>query len=283
MKIRRKLDVCVISDVHLGTFGCHAKELNEYLKSIKPKVLVLNGDVIDIWNFRKRYFPKDHIKVLRTILKMAQTGTKVYYITGNHDEALRRFTDFKLGNIHLRNKLVMDFDGKKGWIFHGDVFDMSIQQAKFIAKLGGWGYDLLILINRFVNNVLEKLGREKYSLSKKIKDSVKKAVKFITDFEDTAAELAIDKGYDYVICGHIHQPQMREVTNDKGTTMYLNSGDWVENLTSLEYLQGQWRIYSPPPFEKLSDVVEEDDYREITPEELMAELTEQSIFDNDED
>jgi UDP-2,3-diacylglucosamine pyrophosphatase LpxH len=232
MRVKRKLELCVLSDLHLGTYGCHARDLNAYLKSIHPDVLVLNGDIIDIWNFRKRYFPKEHIKVIRSILKMAASGTKVYYITGNHDESLRRFSGFKLGNIDLRDKLVLKIGEQRAWFFHGDVFDRSIQGAKFIAKLGGWGYDLLILLNRFLNNIISSLGRERYSLSKRIKSGVKKAVSFISDFEQVAADLAIDKGYDYVVCGHIHQPQMRTVENDKGSTIYLNSGDWVESLTA---------------------------------------------------
>lgn len=281
MHIRRKVEVCVISDVHLGTYGCHAKELNAYLRSIQPKALVLNGDIIDIWNFRKRYFPKQHLKVLRSLLKLAQEGTKVYYITGNHDEALRRFVNFKLGNISLRNKVVLDFDGRKGWIFHGDVFDRSIQQAKVIAKLGGWGYDALILINRALNWGLERLGREKYSLSKKVKDGVKKAVKFITDFEQVAGELAIEKGYDYVICGHIHQPQMRTISTSKGETLYLNSGDWVESLSALEYSSGEWTLYIHPSKNDPMADVSDDDVRDRSAEELFAELTLHTTEDED--
>ena len=272
---KRKLDICVMSDLHLGTFGCHAKELNEYLKSIEPKRLVLNGDIIDIWNFRKRYFPKSHLKVARTFLKMAANGVQVDYLTGNHDEALRRFVGFDLGNIKVANKLIIEQEGKKTWIFHGDVFDISIQQAKFIAKLGGWGYDLLIWINRTVNLYLEKRGKEKYSLSKKIKDSVKKAVKFIADFENVAAELAIEKGYHSVICGHIHQPQIRKVKNSKGTTVYMNSGDWVENLSALEHSNGKWSLYTYP-IGKLDaeNSKEEDDIIEFTPEELLEDIVE---------
>lgn len=236
-------EVVVISDVHLGTIGCHAAELLDYLESIKPRILVLNGDIIDIWNFRKRYFPKDHLRVLQRIMKMASKGVKVYYLTGNHDELLRRFTDYAAGGIHLKNKLVLDLDGKKAWIFHGDVFDVSIQSAKWLAKLGGWGYDLLIYSNRIMNLFLDKIGRERFSLSQKIKASVKKAVKYINDFENTASELAIDKGYDFVVCGHIHQPQIRNVESKKGSTLYLNSGDWIENLSALEYVNGEWSIY----------------------------------------
>ena len=269
---KRPLDVCVISDVHLGTFGCHSRELNEYLKSIDPKTIVLNGDIIDIWNFRKNYFPKSHIKVIRTLLKLAANGTEIHYITGNHDEALRRFSGFEMGNIQLENKLVLELNGKKNWFFHGDVFDVSIQQAKFIAKLGGWGYDLLIWINRLINIYLEKRGKEKYSLSKRIKDSVKKAVKFINDFENVAAELAIENGYDYVICGHIHQPQIRSVKNSKGQTIYMNSGDWVENLSALEYSNGKWSLYSHPS--TMPDDDDDDDSFDLTisPDSILKHI-----------
>ncbi len=241
---KRKVELVVISDVHLGTFGSHAKELYNYLSSIKPKTLVLNGDIIDVWQFRKSYFPKAHLKVIQKIISFASKGTKVYYITGNHDEMLRKFSDMNLGNFALVDKLVLDLDDKKAWIFHGDVFDASVQHSKWIAKLGGLGYDYLILSNRFVNWCLSKIGREPYSFSKKIKASVKKAVKHISDFEATATELAIEKKYDYVICGHIHEPKMIHKETKNGTTLYLNSGDWVENLTALEYNKKRWKLYN---------------------------------------
>ena len=240
---KRKLELVVISDVHLGTYGSHAKELFYYLNSIKPKTLVLNGDIIDIWQFRKSYFPKSHLKVIKKIIDLASKGTKVYYITGNHDEFLRKFSDTSIGNFSVVDKLVLELDYKKAWIFHGDVFDASVQHSKWIAKLGGIGYDYLILTNRFVNWCLKKMGKEPYSFSKKIKASVKKAVKHISDFENTATELAIEKGYNYVICGHIHEPKMIRKETKNGDTMYLNSGDWVENLTALEYNNKKWKLY----------------------------------------
>jgi UDP-2,3-diacylglucosamine pyrophosphatase LpxH len=267
-------EVVVISDVHLGTIGCHATELLAYLDSINPRTLVLNGDIIDIWNFRKRYFPKEHLRVLQKIMNMASQGVKVYYITGNHDELLRRFTDYSAGGIHLKNKLILNLDGQKAWIFHGDVFDVSIQNAKWLAKLGGWGYDVLIYVNRIINQFLDKMGKERFSLSKKIKNSVKEAVKYINDFENTASELAIDKGYDYVICGHIHQPQMREVVNRKGKTMYLNSGDWIENLSALEYANGKWRIYNHPLAKKgvVKVPLTMEEWPELTSEWLLSRM-----------
>ena len=240
---KRKVELVVISDVHLGTFGSHAKELYNYLSTIKPKILVLNGDIIDVWQFRKSYFPKAHLKVIQKIISFASKGTKVYYITGNHDEMLRKFSDMNLGNFSLVDKLVLDLDDKKAWIFHGDVFDASVQHSKWIAKLGGLGYDYLILLNRFVNWCLLKIGKEPYSFSKKIKASVKKAVKHISDFEKTATELAIEKKYDYVICGHIHEPKMIQKETKIGSTMYLNSGDWIENLTALEYNKKRWKLF----------------------------------------
>lgn len=269
---RRKIDVVVISDVHLGTFGCRAKELYQYLKSIQPKTLVLNGDIIDIWQFRKSYFPKSHLKVLKQIISMASKGTQVHYLTGNHDEMLRKFSDATFGNIHLQDKLVMTLGDKKAWIFHGDIFDASIQSAKWLAKLGGWGYDLLITINSVSNWCLEKMGRERYSFSKMIKNGVKKAVKYITDFEDTAAELAIDQGFDFVICGHIHQPQMRKINMKSGSCMYLNSGDWIENLTALEFNKGKWELYHYTD-EHDQEEQDEDDLNDLNIQRLIKKVT----------
>ena len=175
---------------------------------------------------------------------MSNLGTRVIYITGNHDEALRKYSDFILGNFELVDKLILDLDGKTTWIFHGDVFDSSTKgYAKIVAKLGGKGYDLLILLNSFVNWVLVSFGREKRSFSKAIKNSVKKAVSFVSNFETTAAEIAIEKKYSYVVCGHIHMPQKKTVTTKNGKVLYLNSGDWVENLTALEYKKEKWTIY----------------------------------------
>ena len=202
---KRKVELVVISDVHLGTFGCHAKELLLYLNSIDPRRLILNGDIIDIWQFRKRYFPKSHLEVIKKIIDLSANGTEVIYITGNHDD---------------------------------------------------------ILINRFLNWWLLKMKKEKFSLSKKIKNGVKKAVKHINDFEQIASDLAIEKNYKYVVCGHIHQPQIVRKVNRNGTCLYLNSGDWVENLTSLEYNQKRWKLYQ---FHK-------DDYDTINTSEVEKNI-----------
>ncbi len=241
---RRPVDVVVMSDLHLGTYGCHAKEIVNYLKSVSPQILILNGDVIDGWQFSKRYFPVSHMQVIKEIMSLLSNGTRVIYITGNHDEMMRRYSDIQIGNFQLTDKLVMEINGKMTWIFHGDVFDATTKGgAKLLAKMGGHGYDLLILMNSFINWWLRIFGRERMSFSKKVKNSVKKAVSWISDFEQTAAELAIEKKYDYVICGHIHQPQKRVIETKNGKVTYLNSGDWIENLTCLEYKQNEWTIF----------------------------------------
>ncbi|MBD1427396.1 UDP-2,3-diacylglucosamine diphosphatase [Sphingobacterium arenae] len=242
--MKRNVELVVISDVHLGTYGCRSKELLRYLNSINPQKLILNGDIIDIWQFRKSYFPESHLRVLKHILDLAYKGCDVVYITGNHDEMLRKFGKMQFGRIELTNRKLLNIDNKKVWFFHGDVFDASIQHTKWLAKLGGWGYDRLIQLNNIINWGLVKLGYEKYSLSKRIKNSVKKAIRFISDFEETASHLAIENGYDYVVCGHIHQPQIRQVETKKGVCTYMNSGDWIENLTALEYHQGRWNLFN---------------------------------------
>ena len=241
---KRPVDVVVLSDVHLGTYGCRAKELVNYLKSITPNILILNGDIIDCWQFSKRYFPPAHIMVLKEILQFITNGTRVFYITGNHDEMMRKYTDTRIGNFTLTDKLVLEIDNKMTWIFHGDVFDNTTKGgAKFLAKLGSSGYQGLIRFNRFINFILKLFGRERVSISKRVMAGVNKAVSKINDFELIAAELAIEKKYDYVICGHIHQPQKKVVETKDGKVTYLNSGDWVEHLTALEYQHGEWTIF----------------------------------------
>jgi UDP-2,3-diacylglucosamine pyrophosphatase LpxH len=241
---KRPVDVVVISDVHLGTYGCRAKELVNYLKSITPNILILNGDIIDGWQFTKRYFPVAHMMVIKEIIQFITAGTRVFYITGNHDEMMRRYTDIQMGNFALTDKLVLEIDNKMTWIFHGDVFDNTTKgSAKILAKLGSSGYNLLIRFNRFINFILKSLGRERVSISKRVMAEVNKAVSKINDFELIAAELAIEKKYDYVICGHIHQPQKKIVETKDGKVTYLNSGDWVEHCTALEYHQNEWTIF----------------------------------------
>lgn len=270
MTSKREIDIAVISDVHLGTYGCHAKELLKYLKSIKPKMIILNGDIIDIWQFSKRYWPETHMKVVRKLMKFVVEGVPVYYLTGNHDELLRKFADMNLGTFHIQNKLVLELDGERAWFFHGDIFDVTMQHSKWLAKLGAVGYDSLILINSFVNWFLVSVGREKMSFSKRIKSQFKDAVRFINGFENTAAELAAENGYQFVVCGHIHQPEMREILTENGKVTYLNSGDWVENLTALEYYDQSWKIFKYDQKDFQKDDVEEGELSDS--EDLRSKL-----------
>lgn len=271
---KRKIELVVISDVHLGTYGCQAKELLKYLKSIEPKRVILNGDIIDIWQFKKSYWPKPHMKILKHLIGWITDGVEVYYITGNHDEMLRKFVDFGMNKFKIVNKVVLKLNGKKAWFFHGDVFDITMQHSKWLTKLGAIGYDMLILLNSVVNRISEFFGKGRISLSKKIKDSVKSAVKYINNFEQTAAEIAIENNYDYVVCGHIHQPKIKSYATNRGGVVYLNSGDWVENLTALEYNSKQWTIYkfNDEHYLDTKNEPEENDITDKTNKEIFNEL-----------
>jgi UDP-2,3-diacylglucosamine pyrophosphatase LpxH len=253
---RRKLDVVVISDVHLGTYGCRAKALESYLKTIQPKTLILNGDIFDMWQFSKRYWPKSHMKVVKRIFTFLSKKTEVIYIPGNHDELVRKFSGMKLGRLSIQNKAVLEFENERVWIFHGDAFDVTMQHSRWLVKLGAIGYDTLILINAALNGILEFFGKSRISFSGRIKASVKKAVSYINSFEETVAQIAIDQGFDTVICGHIHQPSDKIITIGNKSVRYLNSGDWIENLTALEYNNGEWKLQVHPDNEEAS--IEDD-------------------------
>lgn len=270
---KREVDIVVLSDIHLGTYGCHAKELLQYLKSIKPKAVVLNGDIIDIWQFSKRYWPATHMMVIKHLTGLIAKDVPVYLIPGNHDEMLRKFKGFQLGSLKVTNKLSLKIDSSRVWIFHGDVFDVVMQHSRWLAKLGAVGYDTLILINRFVNYFSQKAGRGKISLSKKVKNSVKGAVKFINNFEDTVCNIAAENNYDYVVCGHIHHPEIKEVTTPNGSVTYMNSGDWIENLTALEYNNSKWSLYqyANDPVAQAIDIEKKKQGKESA-KEMMASL-----------
>ncbi len=269
---RRDVDIAIISDTHLGTFGTSARELLNYLRSIQPKLLILNGDIIDIWQFNKYYFPDEHTAILQEIMHFANSGVPTYHTTGNHDDLLRRYTDFSFANIHLVDSLLINIDGKTAWVFHGDAFDHSVGGfAKSIAQFAGRLYDYSIFLNRQLNKLLRRLGLKPVFISKKLKDAVKSSVKKMNDFEQKGIDIGIEKGYDYVICGHVHKPTIKKHSNEKGSTTYLNSGDWLENLTSLEYTSGKWILYK----------YKEEDYperKEVVIEDMtMEELGEKTL------
>jgi UDP-2,3-diacylglucosamine pyrophosphatase LpxH len=239
----RSVDLVVVSDIHLGTYDCHAKELLEYLNGIQPKILILNGDIIDFWAGKKWTWRQTHTLVIKKILEFAISGTMVYYIIGNHDEVLRKLPSIGLGNFHLRDELILELEHQKVWFTHGDIFDLVVLHAKWLSKFGAFWYNLLILFNSVVNGLLSSMGKERISFAKGVKNSVDLAVKYMNDIEQAAAEMASNKGYSHVVCGHIHQPAIKRITIRKTELTYLNSGDWVQNLTALEYHNNKWSIF----------------------------------------
>ena len=277
--MKRLIEVLVISDIHLGTYGCQSKALLNYLKSVDPKIIILNGDIIDIWQFNKRYFPKSHMKIIKYFLNLIQDGKTIYYLTGNHDEMLRKFNGFELKNFKILNKKVINLNGHQAWFFHGDVFDLTMQYSKWLTRLGAIGYDALILINSALNFILSKLGRPRYSLSKKVKNSVKGAVKFINKFEETVVGIAFERKYKFVICGHIHQPAIKKYSIKNKNIIYLNSGDWVENLTSLEYNNKKWTIYQHDNNHYEEELV--NDESDLSAKELFQGMLKEFKIDQD--
>ena len=277
--MKRSIEILVISDIHLGTYGCQSKALLNYLKSVDPKIIILNGDIIDIWQFNKRYFPKSHMKIIKYFLNLIQDGKTIYYLTGNHDEMLRKFNGFELKNFKILNKKVINLNGHQAWFFHGDVFDLTMQYSKWLTRLGAIGYDALILINSALNFILSKLGRPRYSLSKKVKNSVKGAVKFINKFEETVVGIAFERKYKFVVCGHIHQPAIKKHSIKNKNIIYLNSGDWVENLTSLEYHNKKWTIYQHDNNHYEEELV--NDESDLSAKELFQGMLKEFKIDQD--
>ena len=242
-KAVRRLEISVISDVHLATHASKAKKLLRYLKSVHPGTLILNGDFIDSWRFSRNYFPKPQLKVLRHIIKMLESGTRVIYITGNHDEVFRKFNNIRLGNFELVNQATLNLNGNLTWIFHGDIFDLTIHQAKWLAKLGAAAYGLITMLNKAVNLLRAVLGKHEVILYKSFKDRVLKDRKALSKFERTLAHVAMHKKMNTVICGHTHVPVDKVINYDGQSVHYINCGDWVEHCTAAEYSQGAWRLH----------------------------------------
>lgn len=234
-----------ISDIHLGTRGCQADALCSFLKDNTCDNLFLVGDILDGWRLQKRwYFPQSHTNVIRRILTAAKRNTKVYYILGNHDEMLRPFLKFDItfGRIKILNRYdYVGVDGKKYLVIHGDAFDTLMKKnRKWIMHIGDSLYDFMIWFNRHFNKVRGLLGLRYWSLSKWLKSNAKQAVKFINRFEEYLAEYCENKGYDGIICGHIHHAEIKQI----GRITYMNDGDWVESATALlEHTDGTWEIY----------------------------------------
>lgn len=239
----RELEVAVISDIHLATHACHPKKVLKYLKSIQPKTLVLNGDIIDSWRFSRNYFPKPHMKVVRQLIKMMEKGVQVYYITGNHDEFLRKFDKIQIGNLRIINQLVLDLDGHKTWIFHGDLFDLIIHESKWLAKIGAASYGLLSLLNNALQPILRLFGKNETIIYRSIKKRFLREKPEPSVFEKKIGEVAVNQGYDTVICGHTHIPKVKMLNINDKVVKYLNCGDWVESFTAAEYAANEWTLF----------------------------------------
>jgi UDP-2,3-diacylglucosamine pyrophosphatase LpxH len=230
-----------ISDVHLGTTGCQAKRLLQFLRATESETLYLVGDIIDGWQLRRRwYWDQAHNNVVQNVLKKAKKGTNVVFVPGNHDEVVRQFIGLDFGGIRIRDELVhVTVNGKRMLVLHGDRFDGVIACAKWLAYVGDSLYTLALKINQMLNNWRARAGLPYWSLSQYLKLKVKNAVSYITSFEEALAAEAKKKGVDGVICGHIHKPEIRDI----GGITYCNDGDWVESLSALvEEYSGELRL-----------------------------------------
>ena len=239
----RKLEVSVISDIHLATHACKAKKVLKYLKSISPGILVLNGDIIDSWRFSRNYFPKVHLKVIRHLIKMLEKGVHIFYITGNHDEFLRKFNQTQIGNLKIVNQLILELDGQKTWIFHGDIFDHIIHQAKWLAKFGAASYGLLTIINKVVNIGITALGYREIIIYKSLKRRLNRNKNELSKYEQIVCKTAAHRDFQTVICGHTHVPKDKLILQEKESVRYINCGDWLENFTAAEYSAGKWNLF----------------------------------------
>ncbi|GDY11790.1 UDP-2,3-diacylglucosamine hydrolase [Planctomycetota bacterium] len=239
---RRRCRVVVVSDVHLGTAGCRAGELNSYLKSVEPEQLILLGDIVDLWYFRKGAWSESQTKVVRRVLKFATRGIPVHYVTGNHDEALRRFTELCLGELHLIDKMELNLDGKRTWFIHGDAFDLIVGTPRWLAWIGGLSYEGLEWLGGWVNSLRRLFGLPRVSLANVFKRNLPAAARHIAKFEDAVIRSAAERGVDAVVCGHLHVPANREAQYAGKTVRYLNSGDWVDSCSALEYRDGAWHL-----------------------------------------
>lgn len=271
---KRQIEVSVISDLHLATHACKPKKVLEYLKSINPEILVLNGDIIDSWRFSRNYFPKNHLKVVRHFIKMMEKGTQIYYVTGNHDEFLRKFSGTKIGRLEIVNQFVFEHKGMKTWIFHGDIFDNIIHKSKRLAKFGAALYGLLTLVNKLLNTITRQFGGKEVIIYKSLKKNFVREKQAPSKFENELARSAAAQGYETVICGHTHIPKEKMLGADDKQIKYINCGDWVEHCTAAEFYNECWHTYTHMEFE---DDAQSDEYdipaEQIIYQTLLKELT----------
>ena len=230
-----------ISDIHLGTPGCQAQALLDFLRANPSDRLYLVGDIIDGWQLRRQwYWPQAHNDVVQKLLRKARKGTKVVFVPGNHDEFARKYLGHNFGGVDVVDDAIhVTADGRTLWVTHGDYFDGVIQCAKWLAHVGDWAYELTLRFNRHLNTWRARLGLPYWSLSRYLKLKVKRAVSYVSDFEVAVAREARERGVHGVVCGHIHHAEMRTIDG----VLYCNDGDWVESLTALvEHPDGRLEI-----------------------------------------
>jgi hypothetical protein len=231
-----KYNTVIISDLHLGSKASRRDDILDFLDKLSTETLILNGDIIDGWSLQRgSKWTKKDTKIIRKLLKISETGTNVVWLRGNHDEFLKDFIPFDLGNIKIVEYWIHQSNQIRYYIFHGDILDVFITKVKWLAYIGSIGYDIALWINRWYNRWRAWRKLPYYSISKDIKNGIKKATNFINDFEINAVRLAKGKGCHVAVCGHIHQPSLKDE--------YMNSGDWCENCTALvETKDGKWKL-----------------------------------------
>ncbi len=273
----RELEVSVISDLHLATHACKPKKVLKYLKSIHPKTLILNGDIIDSWRFSRNYFPKNHLKVVRQFIKMMEKGVQIFYITGNHDEFLRKFGLTQIGNLRIVNQLVLELDGERTWLLHGDIFDNIIHSTKWLAKLGAAVYGLLTIFNNALNRILKYFRVKEIIIYKSLKRRLNKDKSDLNRFEKMVVNSAVLKNCSTVICGHTHKPVDKETQINGKIFRYLNCGDWVEHFTAAEYYDRKWHLFY---FDGPDDELQPDELDIPEDRQLYRSLVNELIYTN---
>lgn len=260
MPQRRSVDVAVISDIHLGTPNARTDMLMDYLHRIRPRTLIINGDLCDLGHYWRNHWPAEHLMVLRRILKMAAKGSSVYLLVGNHDAPARRFHGTSLGNVHIRGRLELDHnDGSRTLVVHGDCFDGAVACPAWLHGFGGWLYERSMGMGTMINSLRSWVGKPPISLATSIKNNLGMAQRYIERFRMAAVESARKGGFDRIITGHIHQP---DISEHDGIS-YLNSGDWVEHCTALEYQDGAWQLHWHQRDEQAAASEEEDSHGEV--------------------
>ncbi len=250
-----------ISDVHLGTPGCQAEYLLDFLRHTESDQLYLVGDIIDGWQLKRGwYWTQAHNDVVQKVLRKARKGTRVIYVAGNHDEVMRQFLGLAFGDIEICDEAVHTLaDGRRFLVIHGDLYDAVVQHAKWLALVGDQLYTFILKLNRWFNHVRAKLGLPYWSLSQYLKHKAKKAVNFMTAFEEAVAREARQRGFQGVICGHIHKPIIKPI----GGVVYCNDGDWVESLSALvETHEGELKIIEwrrPLPLSSTTNIIDNEE------------------------